>query len=234
MNFASRLQGVFFSPQPTFKAISEKPVWVDALVVILILAAIFSYLIAPYADQDALKLLKDNVKFKERMKDRYDSYIKNLENPSLASILLRNVLLSLVGLVIGLLIAGLVLLIMGRLTSTEGNFVLVFSALIHANFIDKILGGAVRLLLAFVRKSVIQTSTSLALVVPKAELTSTAFILLSQIDFFQLWMFGILGYGLSSVFKISVKKGMILSYSFWLLKSLLAVALGFLGRSMLG
>ena len=47
-------------------------------------------------------------------------------------------------------------------------------------------------------------------------------------------MFAVIGYGLSSIFKIPVKKAMVISYSFWLLKSLLYVAMGFLSRSFMG
>ena len=235
MNFTGRLQGVFFNPQPTFKAISEKPVWIDALVVVLIITAIFSYISAPYVNQDTLKAMKDNIKLQDRLgKERFDQTIQRFENPSRTGIILRSVLLSPITLLIGLLISSLVLLVIGRMFSTEGTFVLVFAGLLHANFIDKILGGAVRLALILTRKSVFQTTTSLALLAPKADFTSTTYIILSQLDFFQLWMFAVIGYGLSSIFKIPVKKAMVISYSFWLLKSLLYVAMGFLSRSFMG
>jgi hypothetical protein len=92
----------------------------------------------------------------------------------------------------------------------------------------------VRLILVFMRKSVIQTSTSLALLAPSVEFTSPAYIILSQFDFFQLWMFGVLGYGLAAIFKVSLKKGMLISYGFWAVKSLVYIALGFLTRTLMG
>jgi hypothetical protein len=110
--------------------------------------------------------------------------------------------------------------------STEGNYKQVLAAVLHANFIDKILGNALRLVLILTRKSFMQTTTSLALFFPKLEVASPAFIILSQVDFFQLWLFGVLGYGLSSIFKIELKKALILSYSFWVLKSLLYIVYG--------
>ncbi len=235
MSLFSRIQGVFFSPQMTFKGISEKPVWVDGLVILLIVSAVFSYVVAPYSTQDTLKAFRDNVKLQERLgKERYEANIKSLENPSQAAILLRTVGWSTLGLTIGLLVSSLFLLIFGRLLSTEGSFIAVFAVLLHANFIDKILGNAVRLVLILSRKSVIQTTTSLAIVVPKADFTSTPFILLSQIDFFQLWMFAVIGFGLAQIFKVSVKKAMVAAFSFWFLKSLFYIALLFLSRSFLG
>jgi hypothetical protein len=104
----------------------------------------------------------------------------------------------------------------------------VFSAYLHANFIDKILGNALRLVLILSRKSVVQTTTSLALFFPRLEVTSAGFVILSHVDFFQLWLFGILSYGLSHIFKIEIKKALFLSYGFWLIKSLFYITIGLL------
>lgn len=65
-------------------------------------------------------------------------------------------------------------------------------------------------------------------------MTSTAFIILTQIDFFQLWMFGIFGFCLSSVFKIELKKALYISYGFWLLKTLVYIAMGLISASFMG
>jgi hypothetical protein len=130
------------------------------------------------------------------------------------------------GLLVGFLFSSLIILAISRMFSIEGNYKQVLAAILHANFIDKILGNALRLVLILTRKSFMQTTTSLALFFPKLEVASPAFIILSQVDFFQLWLFGVLGYGLSSIFKIELKKALILSYSFWVLKSLLYIVYG--------
>jgi hypothetical protein len=234
MSFGGRFQGVFFSPAPTFKSIAEKPRWVDALVVVLIFVAAAAYLTAPIASQDSLKAMKDNPKLEEKMgQDRYDKMIQNMEAGRTPGAQVRAAALGSAMFTIGLFISALVILGMGRLVSTEGAFMPIVAVLLHANFIDKILGGIVRTTLVLARQSVFQTTTSLALLAPKIEFTSISYILLSPIDFFQLWMFGLIGYGLSAIFKIPVKKGMILSYTFWLLKTLVNVGLAFFWRSFL-
>ncbi|TET69377.1 MAG: hypothetical protein E3J44_08115 [Candidatus Aminicenantes bacterium] len=48
MDLFNRLQGIFFNPKVTLKAISEKPIWIDALIILLIAFAFFSYITAPY------------------------------------------------------------------------------------------------------------------------------------------------------------------------------------------
>jgi hypothetical protein len=234
MNLAGRLQGSFFSPTPTFKAIAEKPKWVDALVVVLIFIAAAAALTAPFASQDSLKAMKDNVKLEERMgKERFDKMIQGMEAGGTTAAQIRGAAGGSVFFVIGLFLSALVILLMGRLVSTEGSFIPVVAVLVHANFIDKILGGALRTALVLARQSVFQTTTSLALLAPKLEFTSVPYIVLSQVDFFQIWMFGLVGLGLASVFKIPVKKGLVLSYSFWVLKALVNVGLAFFWRSFL-
>jgi len=236
MNFFERLQGIFFNPMLTLKGIAEKPRWHDALILVLICVALFSYLTTPYSQKDNLQLMKDNeIKIQEKMgEERYNKMIESLENPSKTGIIIRSFILGPITLLIGFLFSSLIIFGMGRLSSTEGKFMHVFSVFIHANLIDKILGNAVRLVLVLTRKSFIQTTTSLALFFPRLEITSPAFIILSQIDFFQLWLFGILSYGLAFVFKIELKKALFISYGFWLLKSIFYIAIGLLTLRFMG
>jgi hypothetical protein len=227
MDLFNRLQGIFFNPKVTLKAISEKPIWISALIILLIASALFNYVTAPYLQKDTLQLLQSSDKLQERMgEDRFNEMINRTKNPTKASVLLSNLLFKPGVLLVGFLFSSLIILAISRMFSTEGNYKQVLAAVLHANFIDKILGNALRLVLILTRKSFMQTTTSLALFFPKLEVTSPAFIILSQVDFFQLWLFGVLGYGLSSIFKIELKKALILSYSFWVLKSLLYIVYG--------
>lgn len=235
MNFLNRFSGVFLNPRETFRAISDKPIWVDAIVILLIVIAVYSYLISPFAAKDQIAILHSSPKIQERMgEERFNQRIEMLENPSQKYILLNTFLLVPITSLIGLLLASLITLGFGRMTSTQGNFRQVFSAFVHANFIDKILGNALRVFLVFSRKSVIQTSTGLALFFPKLEYTSPAYVVLSQVDFFQIWLFGIFGLALSSIFKIQIKKALIISYLFWLLKSIFYIAMTLISYRFMG
>jgi hypothetical protein len=228
MTFFNRFQGVFFSPKDTLKAISEKPVWLDALIVILVILTIFLAIISPYLQKDQVQVLKSNVELQERLgEERYQQQLKLLESK-----IYRLILFVIVPTVftVGLFfLQALILLAMSRMFSTEGNYKQILSVYLHANFIDKIFGNAVRMVLILTRKSVMQTTTTLAIFFPRLEVTSTSFMILSQVDFFQLWLFGILSYGLSSIFKIDTKKALIISYGFWFLKTLFNIGLGLLG-----
>lgn len=227
MNLFNRIAGIFLNPQPTTKAISEKPVWLDALIIVLLATALFSFFSMPYQQKDTLEMMKNNVSMQERMgEERFNQYIEGLENPSKSGTILRSFALAPISLVVGFLFQCLIIVGLGRLSTTEGKFMQVFAVFLHARFIDVILGGALRAFLVFSRKAFMSTTTGLAMFFPKMEIATPAFIVLSQIDFFQLWAYGVLGIGLSHVFKVDLKKGLIFAYAVWALKTVLYIALG--------
>lgn len=236
MNFFSRFFGTFLDPSRTFAALAEKPIWVDALIVLLILTALFSYLVAPFMQKDSLQMMEDNAaKLKQKWgEERYNQEaLQRTKSTSQTTLLIRTAVLSPVTILIVFLFSSLIVLGLGRLFSTQGNYLQVFSIFLQANFVDKILGNALRLLLIISRKSVMQTSTSVAAFFPKLEVTSVAYAVLGQFDIFQLWLFGIFGLGLASVFKISQKKALVISYGFWLIKSLFYIGLNLIGLNLL-
>lgn len=234
MNFFEVFQGVFFSPKQTFKAIAEKPRWVEALVIILIAWALFAYFTAPISQQDGIRVMEENIRMKERLgEERFNEMMEGLKNPPPSMTYIRPLVMAPISLTVGLLFSALILFGMGRLVSTEGKYMQVFTGLLYANFIDKILGNAVRLILILTKKSIIETSTSLALFFPRLEVTSTAYVILAQFDLFQLWMFGIFSYALAAIFKVELKKALYISYGFWLLKAIVYIAIGLIGASFM-
>jgi hypothetical protein len=234
MKFFNEFFGVFLNPKQTFKVLAEKPRWVEALVLLLIAWALFAYFTAPYSQKDSIKILEENIRMRERMgEEQYTTMMDRLKNPPPYASILRPFVMAPVSLTVGLLFSSLIMFGLGRLMSTEGKYMLVFSGFLYANFIDKILGNAVRFLLILSKKTIIETSTGLALFFPRMEITSTAYIILAQIDLFQLWMFGIFSYALASIFKIELKKALVISYGFWLLKAVFYIAMGLIGASFM-
>jgi len=224
LSFGGRLIGTFFDPGRTFKAIAVRPIWVDVLIVLLILVSLYTYLIFPFGQKDSLRSFEDNAaKLKAKWGEtQYASALERLkgQDRSLAAFLVTPLTY-----LIGILFSGLIVLGMGRLVSTQGSYLQVFSSLLHANLVDKLLGNGLRLFLISGRKSVFQTSTGLPVLFPKLDAMSTAYSLLGQVDLFQIWTFCLFGIGLAAAFKISLKKGLVISFAFWLLKSGLTAAL---------
>jgi hypothetical protein len=232
MSLIKRLAGVFFDPKAVFPRLAERPDWIDALVVVLVALIAFNLVIAPYLQKDNLAMTKDNAALKERLgEDAYAKRLAQMENPSTAMRIVQTFVATPLFFLAGLLLQCLLLLVLGRLFSTQGTYVQVLSVLVHASIIDKLLGNAVRLALALTRGSVMQTSTGLALLFPRLEVTSDLYIILAQVDLFQLWLFGVLAFGLAAVFKVSLRKALILSYGIWFLKALITVLIGLLFMS---
>jgi hypothetical protein len=232
MDLFKRLEGVFFNPRKTFEAVAEKPVWVDVLIVIFILLIAYVLVVSPYTRHDQLQMMKESMKFKEKVgEERANQQIASLEGPPTQWQIIQTVVGMPLWFLIATILQALILLMLGRFVSTQGTFKQVFAALVHANLINALLGNGVRLVLVLSRKSVMQVSTGLALFAPRMEVTSTPYIILNQVDFFQIWMFGVLAYGLSAAFKIDLRKSLFISYSVWLLKALVNVGLGIVGMS---
>ena len=224
MSFGHRFVGTFFDPGQTFRAIAERPIWVDVLVVLLILVSLHAYLIFPFGQKDSLRLMEDNA---AKLKDKWgeSQYASALERAKNQSRSLVALLVTPLTYLVGFLFSALIVLGMGRLVSTQGNYLSVFSSLLHANLVDKLLGNGLRFLLVSGRKSVVQTSTGLPVLFPKLDVMSSAYAILSQVDLFQVWTFCLFGIGLAAAFKISLKKGLVISFAFWAFKSALTVAL---------
>jgi len=232
LTFFSRLFGVYLNPQDTFRALAEKPKWVDMLILLLILTTLYAAVIAPYIPQDQIRRLQSDVKGRAKMGEEvYKQRLEFWQTPP-PFVAITGIIMQPVSLLIGFLIQSLVILGMGRLTSTEGKYIQIFSAFIHANAINLVLGNALRAFLISSRESVFQTTTSLALFFPKLEPLSAAYIVLAQVDFFQLWVFGILSFALAEIFKIELKKALFLSFGFWLVRSLFYIAIGLLGMNL--
>jgi Yip1 domain len=224
MSFGRRLFGTFFDPGRTFRAIAERPLWVDILIFLLILVSLYTYLVFPYGQKDSLRRLEDNA---AKLKGKWgeSGYTGALERIRERSRPLSAFLVTPLIFLTGLLFSALIVLGMGRLITNQGNYLKVFSPLLHASLVDKLLGNGLRFLLVSSRKSVLQTSTGLPIFFPRLDVTSAAYSLLGQVDFFQIWTFCLFGIGLAASFKISLKKGLVISFAFWLVKSLLTSGL---------
>ena len=115
MSLFKRLSGVFFEPRPTFEGLAARPVWIDALVVVLLALIAFNLVVAPILQKDQLSLLKDNAALRERMgEDSYAKMIERTEHPSPASRIMQTFVITPLYYLIAILLQSLFLLILGR------------------------------------------------------------------------------------------------------------------------
>jgi len=235
MNSGQRFLGVFINPQETFSRLAEKPVWTDALIIILIATIIYGFLIAPFSARDNYQLMQHSTKLKQQLgEERYNTLLestrKKAEETTTSTRLAQGIYVGIFSL-LGIAFQALILMVLAKFFSTQGSYRQLLSAMLHANYINAILGNGVRFFLANAKQSVFKISTGLAVFFPHLEPTSSAYIILTSIDLFQLWMFGILAYAISSIFKLDLKKSLLISYLFWGLKTMVNIALGIWGMS---
>jgi hypothetical protein len=224
-----RFAGVVFRPAKTFRSLADRPVWVDALVVVLAAGAVTSYLVFPFVRQDRLRTFENSASgfIEKHGQQQYADAVARLESGSRA--LDAFVVRPLVSLTF-FLFTSLIALGAGRALTRRGHYVQVLSVFLHAVLIAALLGNAVRLALLRSRGSAIQTSTSLAAFFPELPAGSAAGAALSQVDFFALWMYGLFGLGLASVFKFSIGKGLAISSALWFLGALAGFAFAVVGK----
>ncbi|MGQ9802009.1 MAG: YIP1 family protein [Candidatus Saccharicenans sp.] len=241
MNLGQRFIGVFTAPRETFTALAEKPAWIEAMVIVLVATFIFGFLIAPFSAKDTAELMDNSPKMKQMLRERmgeegYSKYMEKIYKEAQATSTGYKVQTGLsvsIMAVLALFLQSILLLVFGRLISgsVHGNYRQLLSGMFHASFINAVLGNVLRFILITAKQSVYKISTGLAVFFPRLEFTSAPYIILNSIDFFQLWIFGVLGYALSAIFKVDLKKSLIISYLFWVLKTAVNIALGLWGMS---
>ncbi len=146
MSFPRRFAGVFFRPSRTFQSLADRPVWVDALIVVLIAGAALNYLVFPLVQQDKLRSFKDTAAgFIERHgEERYAAAVARIEHENRAfdAFVVRPMIALTV-----FLFSSLIALGAGRAMTRRGHYLQIFSCLIHASLVAVIPGNAVRLAL---------------------------------------------------------------------------------------
>jgi hypothetical protein len=230
MNLGQRFLGVFTNPKEIFPSLAEKPIWVDAMIIVLIATIIYGYLIAPFSAKENYELMQGSTKLRAQLgEERFNTMLEQsrqkAEQQGFSERLFQGSGAGLMAVMV-ILIQTLILLVLSKFFSTQGTYQQLMSAMFHANFINCLLGNFLRFILASAKQSIMKVSTGLAVFFPALEPTSSAFIILNSIDFFQLWMFGVLGYAISAIFKMELKKAFIISYVFWAFKTIFNIALG--------
>jgi hypothetical protein len=224
-----RFTGVFLRPALTFRLLADHPIWVDALVIVLVAGAAYNYLVFPFVQQDRLRTFEDAAGgfIAKHGDEQYASAVARIkgESRTLDAFVVRPL-----GALTAFLFSSLIALGAGRAATRRGHYLQVFSCFVHANFVVTILGNAARLAMVTVRQSTIQVSTGLPALFPGLAPGSTGYAALSRVDFFSLWMHALFGLGLASAFKFGVGKGLAISYALWLLSSLTGFAFAVVGK----
>lgn len=208
--FINQLKGIIISPGPTLGNLMEKKQWLPALVFILGLVFIFTYLATPE--------LLNKAKISDTL---YPEQLEYLGNISGFKLVMAGLWAMLITLITYFVAAFLVYLFFG-IARAEGSYANYFSLVVNASVIGKALPLLLSLLSVLFRIPVAGFSNPAALIpVPT---TSLAFLVLSKFDIFYIWYLVAVAAGVAVFSKMNFKKCLLVAFLYFIFVSTVKVA----------
>jgi len=226
--FINNVIGVITSPASAVaKAMAEKR-WPAALVLVLLVTAICTYVTYPVTKVEQAKFIRDS-EMAEKLSDQQLADLDKFTPTQRASGAVFSAVFAALVLVVGAFFVYLFFKVGG----VEGLYVNYFSGVAQASVLDMVLGGILKSTLVMLKKTMM-VHTGLTMFFPGLDFRSLNFILLSQFDFFSLWYLTALALGIAAFAKISLKKSLVITVMYFLFKSLVLVAVSFFTMKMMG
>ncbi len=226
--FASDFFGVIVNPGAAIARVMDKKRWQAALVLVLLVSAIVSFITFPVTKVEQAKLIRDS------------QMAEKLSEEQLASLDKFTPTQRFMGSFYALVFSGLAIVIGAffiylffKVAGSEGNYVNFFSGAAQASILDMALGGILKGTLILLKKTLI-VHTGLTMFFPGLDFRSLPFIVLSQFDFFSLWYLAALALGIAVYAKISLKKSISVMVAYFLFKSLVFIAFSYLTMKLVG
>jgi hypothetical protein len=213
-----RIIGVFISPNETFASIARQPDWVVPLLIILLVALAGGIVFAQRMDFGA-PIREAMEERKDLPPDAADRAVRIGSSVAKVASYLSPVISGVV-----LLIIAAVLLLAFRLMGGEGNFLQAFSVTVYA-WMPGVIKSIIMTVIVAVRSNVsaldlpILVRSNLAFLVSMKE-HPMAFVLLSSLDIFTVWLLALLIIGFSYVSKFSKAKSAAIVITLWVIGSL--------------
>jgi len=199
MSTAGRLFGVFTSPRPTMEDIASRPSWVLPLILVTLMATLSGFFLRDLIVENAI----------QEMEKRQDMTAEKIEQARpMVETSVR--IFSVVG---PLVVTPIIYLAMAGVLLFTGNVVLGGEARFKNLFAVTCWSGIITILSTLINlplmksRGAMESSTSLAFLLPSEERQSALFFLLSQIDLFMFWWLAIVGIGFAAAYKFSSEKG---------------------------
>ena len=189
-NLGVRAVQVFSAPGKLFSALAARPVWVGALLLVLVVSVLSQFLIPAEVMRQAMM---DSLG-----PDASADQVAAVENMAGFARIIQIGSAVVAGPLFMALIAGLLLLVYSVIMGGSGTFAQMFSVVTHASIISAV-GG---LLGSFVITATgdAQRQLTLRLLAPGTEDGTFAAIFLNGMNIFVLWAFVAMGIGVSRVY----------------------------------
>ncbi|MEW6455301.1 MAG: YIP1 family protein [Acidobacteriota bacterium] len=214
-NGFSRFMGIFFEPVKTMQRLHEKSPWYEPFIVILITSIIFAYITFPIQVKDRVEMIKSSTKLSQRITEEQ---LEKIANPGEKSRIIQTLINSLIALIFPFLIFTGTLTIIIKMLGGEGSFKEFWCATLYSSYIDYFLGSGVKSALVMLKKTYLTVSTGISIFFPALTYKDPIYHVLTFIDFFTIWSYIVLSFGVSKFTKFSLKKSLIILGIIFLLR----------------
>jgi hypothetical protein len=226
--FFNDFLGVIGSPGQTIGRVMEKKRWQAVFVIILLTAAVVTYLSYPITKVEGAKLVRDS----EMANKLSEEQLANLDKFTPAQRLI-GALAQLPLAALMMLLAAFFVYLFFKVAGAEGNFSHYFTGVVCASVLDMFLGGILKAVLIGIKKTMF-VHTGLTMFFPALDFRSMSFLILSQFDFFSIWYLLALALGIAYFTKFSPQKSIFIVVLYFLFKSLVFVSFSYFSMKLMG
>ena len=227
MGFLTRIFGVFFEPKKVFSFLNNKPSWLFAFLLILIIGAIIAEIILPQSLLQQKEIFSNIPRFSSspEMLEK----MTEVTTGARISTIVGEIIKTLIGL---FLLTSLVYFFCNIILGGDSSYKRVLSVVTYTSFIT-VLGAILKTPLILAKNSA-DVQTSLALLMPEGDFTKIRFMLLSALDIFSIWQLILIAIGITVLYKFSMTKALVATIIGWLILVFLSIGLGVMGMSLGG
>ena len=211
MSEAATLGNIFISPGETFEDLRRKPRFILAMLVIMILTAVFSFLFVQKMGEDRMRSFQveqmdKNPQMQSMPPEQKQSMLEtNLKVTNIIRYLIP------VFLLIGFAIGGLIYWLAGKAMGGSGNFWHGLSTWVYASFPPLVVGMLANILILFLKSAdeidIAASQSGLVHANPSffidGKTSPVLATLLGTFDFFSIWGWILAAIGLQKVMKLS-------------------------------
>lgn len=224
MEAVKNLVKVLFKPSRVFGWARENPNWWMPAITLVLISVIVAVVSTPIGAEEALKQMKENA---DQMPPGAIAQAEQMINSPIG--IMFAVVTSLFGVAISLLIQSALLHLGASILGGRSKFTVGMATVAYANM-PTALQQIIQSIYMVVTGKIAMAGLSTLL--PKDQIGTPLAALLGRIDIFSIWAIVLLVIGFSTTYQISKGKAAAISIGYWLLGTIVLVAMAAIGSAV--
>ncbi len=206
-----RMLDVFFSPTKVFTYLKEKPQWVAAFIIVIVVVAVVGAVTVGITRETIIEQQTEAMRERGLTEEQMDQALRVASGPLLY---ISSAVGAAIFTALLLVVFAFLLNVFTPVFGGTAAFKTVFSLISHTALV-RTLGAIVKLILVIITKSIYVT-TSLALLVPNMARESFGYQFLNGCDFFIIWEMILVAIGINITNDVPKKSAYVLVFVIWL------------------